>query len=364
MQFEQVQVRKDSLSDAVLVAVPALDLAPGAVRLAVESFALTANNVTYASVGDGFGYWNFFPPAGEDAAGRGIVPVWGHARVVDSRRDDIAEGERVYGYLPMASGFDVLPGTVTAHGFTDTAPHRQPMSPVYNAYTRLAADPEHDETREAERMIFGPLFRTGFLIDRFMRDRKWFGASKLIVTSASSKTAMALASVVRANGSGVMRVGLTSPGNVDFVEDSGLYDKVFTYAEIGNLTLRDAVAVDFAGNAEVLGRIHEHLGEMLKYSCLVGATHIEARSTLEGNGNLPGPKPALFFAPDQAVAFFEQHGREEGGKLLAESWRAFLADIDGTIAIDRRRGLEAGRDAFVRMIAGEVDPAKGVVIEP
>ena len=55
-------------------------------RLKVESFSVTTNNITYAVVGDGFGYWNFFPPVGDDAEGAGgswgVVPMWGHAKVI------------------------------------------------------------------------------------------------------------------------------------------------------------------------------------------------------------------------------------------------------------------------------------------
>ena len=38
-------------------------LAPGEMRLRVDSFAFTANNVTYAGLGEQLGYWEFFPTA-------------------------------------------------------------------------------------------------------------------------------------------------------------------------------------------------------------------------------------------------------------------------------------------------------------
>jgi hypothetical protein len=360
MNALQVHVRKTALADAALVDVPLAPLAEGMVRLAVESFSVTANNVTYAVVGDGFRYWDFFPAP----EGLGIVPMWGHAKVIDSRHPEITVGERVYGYLPMASHLDVRPGKVTPSGFLDTTDHRQPMSPVYNSYTRLAADPEHDPDREAERMIFGPLFRTGFLIEYFLRGEDWFGAEQLIVTSASSKTAMGLASVAKANSPGIRRIGLTSKGNLGFVEGGGLYDEVIAYDDLERLPVVRSVSVDFAGNAELLGRIHRHFGDALAQSVLVGVTHIAARSTLGGGEPLPGPRPQLFFAPDHAVAFFKAHGPEEGGKLLAAAWRGFLAAADSTIAIERRKGLDAARAVFLEMLAGKVDPAKGIVIEP
>ncbi|MFM7348944.1 MAG: DUF2855 family protein [Erythrobacter sp.] len=356
----EVHVRKGALTDAVLTEVPLDPLGDGEVRLQVESFSVTANNVTYAVVGDGFRYWDFFPAPD----GMGIVPMWGHARVIESRHPDIAVGERVYGYLPMASHLDVLPGRVTAGGFSDMAAHRQPMSPVYNSYTRLAADPEHDPGREAERMIFGPLFRTGFLIEYFLRGQDWFGAEQLVVTSASSKTAMGLASVARQTSPEVKRIGLTSKGNVAFVKASGLYDEVVAYDDLDKLEVLRTVSVDFAGNADLLARIHRHFEDALAHSVLVGATHIEARSVFGKAEPLPGPKPQLFFAPDHAVAFFKAHGAEEGGKLVAAAWRQFLKAAEGTIAIERHPGLEAARTVFTSMVAGQIDPAKGIVIEP
>ena len=79
MTIQQVHVKKDELTHADLVHVEPGDLADGAVRLEIESFSVTANNITYAVVGDGFGYWNFFPAPD----GLGIVPMWGHAKVME-----------------------------------------------------------------------------------------------------------------------------------------------------------------------------------------------------------------------------------------------------------------------------------------
>lgn len=364
MTISQVHVRKNELTHADLVEVEQGELAADAVRLKVESFSVTSNNITYAVVGDGFGYWNFFPPQA-DEDGLGIVPMWGHAKVVESNHPDFEVGERVYGYLPMATHLDVKPGNVTAASFSDTSEHRQPMSPIYNSYSRLAADPEHDPAREAERMIYGPLFKTGFIIDYFMRSEEWFGATQVVMTSASSKTAMGCASVAKQNSPDIKRIGLTSAKNVEFVEGTGLYDKVQTYDEIGMLPIADTVTVDFAGNATVLANLHEHYSDTLKYSCLVGATHIEERGGgLGGASDLPGPKPTLLFAPDHFVAFFKEHGPIEGGKMIAQTWHGFLEAAEGTVEIVKKQGLEAARETYLEMVNGTVDPAKGIVIEP
>ena len=365
MTLQQVHVRKDELTNATLIEADNAPLANGAVRLKVESFSVTANNITYAVVGDGFMYWDFFPPKTDHPEGLGIVPMWGHAKVIESNSDDIAVGERVYGYLPMGTLFDVVPGKVHEGGFTDMTDYRQPMSPVYNQYTRLAADPEHDPSREAERMIFGPLFKTGFVIDYFMRSKDWFGATQVVMTSASSKTAMGHASCVKQASPNIKRIGLTSAGNVAFVESTGLYDEVVAYDDVTSLAQEPTVTVDFAGNAKLLASLHHHFTDHLKYSCLVGATHIEERGAgLGAAQDLPGPQPTLFFAPDHFVSFFKEHGPVEGGKMAAAAWHSFLDAVAGAITIERKSGLEAARTTYLEMVGGSVEPAKGIVIEP
>src|SRR5689334_6239214 len=114
-------VRKDRLSEARLVSSDDPALASGQVRVQVESCALTANNVTYAAFGEAMHYWQFFPAQEE---GWGVVPVWGFATVVQSLCPGVAEGERLYGYWPMARHAVLQPQRLTEHGFEDGAPHR------------------------------------------------------------------------------------------------------------------------------------------------------------------------------------------------------------------------------------------------
>ena len=212
-------------------------------------------------------------------------------------------------------------------------------------------------------MIFGPLFRTGFMIEYFMRREGWFSAEQVVMTSASSKTAMGTASVVRAKSPHVRRIGLTSSANVVFVQASGFYDTVLSYEEISSVAQATSVSVDFAGNSELLHRIHSVLGGNLKYSCTVGATHV-GKGFGQANGPLPGPAPVLFFAPDHIIAAMKELGPKAFGDDVAASWRTFLDDVGGALRIDERKGLEAARDAFADTLAGRADPAVGIVVRP
>jgi hypothetical protein len=69
-----------------------------ALLVKIDRFAFTANNITYAVVGDQLKYWQLFP-APENF---GNIPVGGFGEVIASRHPDIAAGERLFGYFPMA----------------------------------------------------------------------------------------------------------------------------------------------------------------------------------------------------------------------------------------------------------------------
>ncbi len=90
------------------------ELEAGQALLEVDSFGLTANNVTYAVFGDSMSYWEFFPAA----EGWGRVPVWGFADVAESRADGLEAGTRVFGYLPPSSHLVVTP-SADERGFVD-----------------------------------------------------------------------------------------------------------------------------------------------------------------------------------------------------------------------------------------------------
>ena len=79
------QVNKNDLSTHRLIHPLPASLSAGQVRLSIERFALTANNITYGVAGDMIGYWQFFPA--ENNWGR--IPVWGVATVAESNCDDI-----------------------------------------------------------------------------------------------------------------------------------------------------------------------------------------------------------------------------------------------------------------------------------
>ena len=184
MSTTTLLVRQDQLATTRLTTTDDTPLAEGQARVRVESFALTANNITYAALGDMLNYWQFFP-TGE--AGWGIVPVWGFGTVVQSLHPAVAVGERLYGYWPMASQAVLSPERVTPMGFSDGAPHRAGLHAVYNHYLRTSTDGLYRADNEDVQALLRPLFITSWLIDDFLADQQFFGARRMLLSSASSK---------------------------------------------------------------------------------------------------------------------------------------------------------------------------------
>lgn len=330
--------------------------ADGDCVLKIDRFALTTNNITYGVAHERLGYWNFFPTARE---GFGRIPVWGFADVVASAHPQVPEGARVYGFLPMSTHLVIRPDRVKPVAMIDATPHRQPMSPIYNQYLFTQADPGWSPEAEPVIALYRPLFTTSFLLEDMLRDSGFFGATRVILSSASSKTALGLAHLL-SQGGGVQVVGLTSPGNRAFVEGLGCYDTVLGYDEMAALPRDAAVYVDMSGDAGLLRQVHDHFGTALKRSVQVGMTHWQAAEW--SVPDLPGPKPAFFFAPSRAQERLADWGRDGFQERLGAAWSGFTGKAQGWIRIVEDRDAEAVMARYREMLAGRVDPSEGLIL--
>ncbi len=333
----------------------------GQVRMRVDSFALTSNNITYAAFGEAMSYWGFFPTGD---ARTGCIPVWGFANVVESQVDGVAVGERFYGYYPMADEVVLQPGRIGPAGFVDAAEHRRELHPVYNQYSRCGADPGYQARHEAEQALLKPLFTTSFLIDDFLADNHFFGARTIVLSSASSKTAYGTAHCLsrrRGQPDAVEIVGLTSPANLAFTQGLGCYDEVLAYDGAAALAADlPAVYVDFSGSVTVRAGVHAHFGEQLKYSCSVGGTHWEALGSGKG---LPGPRPTLFFAPAQIKKRQAEWGAAELQARMSQAWQRFMLSVSDSrrpwLNVVRGSGRLAVERTYAALLDGKANPQEG-----
>ena len=195
----------------------------GQAVIRVDQFAITANNITYGVTGDMIGYWQFFPAE----SGWGRIPVWGKGTVIDAGETNLTDGDEFYGYYPMSSYLIVTPGKISNRGFVDDLAHRAALPPVYNQYSLMSEANGFDRQYDQHRIVYFPLFMTGFVLDDYLFDNDFFGAENTILSSASSKTS--ISTVFQLEQRGVQTIGLTSAQNRAFVESLGLYSDVVTY---------------------------------------------------------------------------------------------------------------------------------------
>lgn len=359
-------VQRDDLRQTRMADDPAatVPLADGEVRARIDLFALTSNNVTYGAFGDAMHYWDFFPSGIE---GWGRIPAWGFADIAESRASGVAAGQRCYGYYPMSSHVVLQPADAGRGGFVDAAAHRQALHSLYNRYLFCESDRLYRPEHEAQIALLRPLFSTSFLIDDFLADNGFFGAGTVVIASASSKTAYgtAFCLAARRGTPGAPRViGLTSRANLGFTQGLGCYDEVVAYEDLDQLAAdTPAVYVDMSGDAPLRSRVHAHWGERLAYSCSVGGTHWDTLGSAKG---LAGPRPAMFFAPDQAKKRTEEWGGAELGRRIAVAWGRFMEPVTDErspwLRVVRGRGPQAVEAVYRALVEGRSDPREGHVL--
>lgn len=153
-------------------------------------------------------------------------------------------------------------------------------------------------------------------------------------------------------------VGLTSPRNVGFVEATGYYTSVAAYDALGSVPAKATLHVDFAGDRALRRRVHEHFGDRLERSVVVGDTH---RGKADGEGEMPGPRPEFFFAPTHLAT--RMRDTSPGGFLdrYAHGWTSFVGSTAKWLRYVEESG-PAVTKIVTNFVAGRVDPAEGVIL--
>lgn len=342
-------IKRDDLRSTCWNEAPAEAIEPGQARLRIDRFALTSNNITYGAFGDRLGYWDFFPAP----EGFGRLPVWGFAEVVESQADGLKPGERIFGCFPISDELVVTVSDLSAAGFSDAAPWRIDFASVYNRYARIGADPAlASAASKAIYAVFQPLFGTAFLIDLFFAENDYCGATQILISSASSKTSLALGKLLSERARpGLEIIGLTSPANIDFCRRTGCFDRVTDYAAIPDIDQAPTLFIDMAGSNSVRTAIHQHFGDALQYSCAVGWTHWQDPGQADG---LPGPRPKVFSAPKHIDQKIADWGLESYQARFADAWKPFARSAEGLLDIVEHRGCNAIATLYHTVLEGKL----------
>lgn len=342
------------------------DLNEGEVLVKIDRFAFTANNMTYAVVGDKLGYWQFFPPSGDDTGlnteGWGVLPVWGFADVVVSRAEGVNVGERLFGYFPPASHLKMKPVHINAARWIDGSAHRTALPVGYNVYRRVVPSP--DKSLDEERALLAVLFLTSYCIVDFLLDHDWYRAKQIIVISASSKTSIGVPYAFAALAPHVnapRTIGLTSNRNLAWTKQLGAYDSVLTYGDIARIEADvPTVIVDMSGNGALLGKLHKHLGDNMKFCSNIGATHWEngARSA-----DFNKERSEMFFAPSHIQKRIKDWGNDVFEQRTGVFLQEAIAKSRGWLKLSKLYGLNGLMARFDEIREGRIPPEEGLIVE-
>ena len=193
-----------------------------------------------------------------------------------------------------------------------------------------------------------------------MFDNDHFGADAYAITCASSKTSIALAFVAKQRGL-KKTIGITSEKNRSFTQSLNCYDEVISYDEVKMLdNAQKIMIVDMAGHYGAMKDLHEHFDDHVKYSCKVGATHLD---NLKGDtSQFPGAKPTFFFAPTQAQKRTEEWGAGEVQKRIGMSLKEFQIHSDQWMTVKRDSGLDEIKNTFTEVVQGNIPPNRGIIL--
>lgn len=363
-QLTRLQSDKTALNRTRIVHGPLPDLQPGEALLKIDRLAVTTNNITYAAFGEvpHLRYWHFFPTGAE---GFFHMPAWGFADVVASTVEGVAVGERFYGFWPIASHVVMQPVRISERGFYDGMPHRLELTSAYNQYQRTRTDAAYRAQDENYQALLRPLFITSFMLADFLEDNRCFGATQIVVSSASSKTAYGTVFCLQ-HLPGIDVIGVTSKANQGFVDGLGCYRRSVGYDEIATLDAsRPTVYVDFSGDAALRERVHRHFGSALVHSCYAGSAQSHEHLSQDTQA-LPGPKPQPYFAPYQIKKRNADWGPAEVTRRFNEAQLAFIRRVSDAarpwMLVKEHRGFEAAQQLVEALCAGRIDPKEGHVV--
>jgi len=361
----QFQTLKSDLTQSRIIDIDLSSIDDGEIAVTIESYAFTANNVTYGVAGDTIGYWKFFPAGHDENDEWGCIPMWGFAEITQSNNKNLNVGERLFGYFPAADSLILSPIKISNQSFSDGKEHRKELPPVYNNYVRLAGEENYDASMDAVRALLFPLHITAFCLCDSLEEESYFGASQVIIVSASSKTAIGLAQGLADAEDSSKIVGLTSASNAEFVESLGCYDEVISYDELDKVDCSiGSVMVDMAGNREILGTLHGELGDNMLMCLTVGMTHWDNGTTAEDalGQAMQRDRTEFFFAP----AHIQKRIGDWGHDGYAEKTNSFMTaralQSKDWMQVKEISGLENFTSTYEEVVAGNINPNEGIIV--
>jgi len=375
----------------------------------MDRFGFSANNITYQALGEHshFRYFDFHPVPEQldekvSSKTHGVIPVWGFGTVISSTHAKIDEGERVYGYF-APTRYLLLPissSDLNKFSFYVPRPHLPTDRRPYNQIIRCATDPHYTPTPLAEdlTMLYRPLFWTSYWCEDWLYSSEYRGgASRILISSASSKTAFCLAYLIgkRIKSGEIDKdtkiIGITSKRNIGFTEGLGLYHEVLEYdsfttaSSLGGGENSRWIYVDVTGNDDLNKRITAHFASPYSpklAACIqLGLTNLSPSNdvaskdwskntfdTTPSNSASSGsdtslfwPKMEQFFMPEWLDVRRHQIPILEIFKRQNTAWKELMDDCPRWVQLEHVSGPQAVHEAYRKLAKEGLAPDKGLI---
>jgi hypothetical protein len=135
---------------------------------------------------------------------------------------------------------------------------------------------------------------------------------------------------------------------------------VFSYDDVDQLPGERAVYIDISGDGGIKRHVHAHYGDRLAHSAAVGMTHWTQMAP--GEGELTGPKPVFFFAPDRITKRGVDWGTAQLDQRVADAWKPFAQWASGWLRVEEISTAAEMQRAYLELLDGKLDPTEGMII--
>lgn len=379
------------------------------IKFKILKGSLTANNKFYLDFGDKppFHFFKCYPIVPEQSSlvssssnsNDDVVNnenyahpcVWGIAQVTESQLDNVQVGTKYIAMLPIGESVSFRTPRVDTEDDNVLIVDRPTTNPDYNVFRKL--DDEDDEHYEDLALACSPGIITGFGLNFHLRNCDFYGADALVVTSASSKVALALAVYLKHNDNPVTKkiIGYTSESNEEFCRKTGLYDEIMGYEDALNCERRAKkkmkyVIVDIAGRGEVYNRNIQEPGiEIVKLLSIGNASGTaNKQSTFASFSMIAKVKlvltmmgaPSMFSSwmnPVQELYLIFNHMADLKKEWGAEKLRATLNEYERIfckaatdeewISVRTCDTEESIQKAFEEIVQGTVPPSETIILD-
>jgi len=246
-------------------------------------------------------------------------------------------------------------------------------------------------------MLYRPLFWTSYWCEDWLHSSGYRGGvSTILISSASAKTAFCLAYLIRKRlkrgeiDERTKVIGLTSPRNVAFTKNLGLYHEVLKYAGFTTASSFQTgsqdrwIYVDVAGNNDLNAKITAHFASpgtpKLVAWVSLGLTNLSPSSknvnseswsknafetkadpVTPHGASQSSPEVERFFMPEWLAIRRSQIPLQEIVQKQDVAWKDLMEDCVGWVELQRICGPAAVKAAYEKLVKEGLGPDKGYV---